>query len=38
MKSVRYDAGKLQGLLGPQPMTSYDAGMGHTLAWIASGH
>jgi nucleoside-diphosphate-sugar epimerase len=38
MKSVRYGGGKLQGLLGPQPMTSYDAGMGHTLAWIASRH
>ena len=38
MKPVRYDAGKLPGLLGPQPMTSYDAGIGHTLAWIASRH
>src|SRR5215472_17910515 len=38
MKPVRYDAGKLQGLLGPQQMTSYDAGIGHTLAWIASRH
>jgi hypothetical protein len=36
MKPVRYDAGKLQGLLGPQQMTSYDAGIGHTLAWITS--
>ena len=24
MKPVRYDAGKLQGLLGPQQITSYD--------------
>jgi nucleoside-diphosphate-sugar epimerase len=38
MKPVRYDARKLQGLLGPQPMTSYDAGIGHTLAWITSRH
>jgi hypothetical protein len=38
MKPVRYDAGKLQGLLGLQQMTSYDAGIGHTLAWIASRH
>jgi hypothetical protein len=36
MKPVRYDAGKLQGLLGRQQMTSYDAGIGHTLAWITS--
>jgi len=36
MKPVRYDAGKLQGLLGPQQMTSYDADIGHTLAWITS--
>ena len=27
-EAVRYDAGKLQGLLGPQQMTSYDAGTG----------
>jgi nucleoside-diphosphate-sugar epimerase len=38
MKPVRYDARKLQGLLGPQPMTSYDAGIGHTLDWITSHH
>ena len=38
MKLVRYNARKLQGLLGPQQMTSYDAGIGHTLAWIASRH
>jgi hypothetical protein len=36
MKPVRYDARKLQGLLGPPQMTSYDAGISHTLAWIAS--
>jgi nucleoside-diphosphate-sugar epimerase len=36
MKPVRYDAGKLQGLLGPQQMTSYDDGIGRTLAWIGS--
>jgi nucleoside-diphosphate-sugar epimerase len=36
MKPVRYDAGKLQGLLGPPQMTSYDAGIGQTLAWIAA--
>jgi hypothetical protein len=38
MKPVRYDAGKLQGLLGLQQMTSYGAGIGHTFAWIASRH
>ena len=37
MKQVRYDAGKLQGLLGLVKMTSYDMGFGRTLAWIASG-
>ena len=37
MKRVRYDARKLQGLLGSLQMTSYDAGIGQTLAWIASG-
>jgi nucleoside-diphosphate-sugar epimerase len=37
MKPVRYDARKLQDLLGPQQMTSYDDGIGRTLAWIASG-
>ena len=35
MKPVHYDAGKLEGLLGPQQMTSYDAGIGQTLTWIA---
>ena len=37
MKPVRYDARKLQGLLVPQQMTSYDDGIGQTLTWIASG-
>jgi nucleoside-diphosphate-sugar epimerase len=37
MKPVRYDARKLEGLLGPPKMTSYDAGIGQTLTWIASG-
>jgi len=36
MKPVRYDARKLQGLLGPQEMTSYDDGIVRTLDWIAS--
>jgi len=35
MKPVCYDARKLQALLGPQQMTSYEAGISHTLAWIA---
>jgi hypothetical protein len=38
MKPVNYDTRKLLRLLGPQRMTSYDAGTGHTLAWIASRH
>jgi nucleoside-diphosphate-sugar epimerase len=38
MKPVNYDTRKLLRLLGPQRMTSYDAGIGHTLAWIASRH
>jgi len=38
MKPVRYDTRKLQGLLGPQQMTSYDAGIGHTLALMALRH
>jgi hypothetical protein len=38
MKPVRYDARKLQGLLGPQQMTSYDVGIGHTLALMALRH
>jgi nucleoside-diphosphate-sugar epimerase len=37
MKPVRYNARKLQSLLGQPQMTSYDAGIGQTLAWIASG-
>jgi nucleoside-diphosphate-sugar epimerase len=36
MKPVRYEARKLQGLLGPPQMTAYDAGIGETLSWIAS--
>jgi nucleoside-diphosphate-sugar epimerase len=36
MKPVRYDVRKLQSLLGPQQMTSYDDGIGRTLAWITS--
>jgi nucleoside-diphosphate-sugar epimerase len=36
LKPVRYNASKLQGLLGPPQMTSYDAGIGETLAWIGS--
>ena len=37
MKPVNYDTRKLLRLLGPQLMTSYDAGIGQTLTWIASG-
>ena len=37
MKPVRYDASKLTGLLGPQPMTSYEDGIAATLDWLA-GH
>jgi hypothetical protein len=37
MKPVRYDARKLQGLLRTPQMTSYDAGIGQTLIWVASG-
>jgi nucleoside-diphosphate-sugar epimerase len=36
MKPVRYDAGKLTGLLGPQPMTPYEDGVGATLDWLAA--
>ncbi len=36
MKPVAYEARKLGALLGPPQMTSYDAGIGQTLAWIAS--
>ncbi len=35
MKPVRYDAGKLIGLMGPQQMTSYEDGIGATLRWLA---
>ena len=38
MKPVNYDTRKLLRLLGLQRRTSYDAGIGHTLAWIASCH
>jgi nucleoside-diphosphate-sugar epimerase len=37
MKPVRYDVRKLQDLLGPSQMTSYDTGIGQTFAWIVSG-
>ena len=37
MKAVHYDARKLQGLLGPLQMTSYDVGIGQTLAWLEAG-
>jgi len=37
MNPVTYDTHKLQGLLGPQQMISYDLGIGQTLTWIASG-
>ena len=33
----RYDARKLQGLLGPPQMTLYDAGIGRTISWITLG-
>jgi nucleoside-diphosphate-sugar epimerase len=36
MKQVRYDACKLQRLLGLVKTMSYDMGIGQTLAWIAS--
>ena len=36
MKSVGYDARELKALVGPLQMTSYDAGIGQTLAWIVS--
>jgi hypothetical protein len=34
MKPVSYDTQKLQGLLGPQQMLSYDVGIGQTLTWL----
>src|SRR5262249_28291801 len=37
LNPVTYDTHKLQGLLGPQQMISYDLGIGQTLTWIASG-
>jgi hypothetical protein len=37
MNPVTYDTRKLQGLLWPQHMTSYDVGIGQTLTWVASG-
>jgi nucleoside-diphosphate-sugar epimerase len=36
VKPVRYDASKLQGLLGPLQMTDYDAGIGETFSWIVA--
>jgi len=36
MKTVRYDASKLERLLGRQAMTSYETGIAQTLQWIAS--
>jgi nucleoside-diphosphate-sugar epimerase len=36
MQPVRYDARKLAGLLRPPAMTSYEDGIGRTLAWIAA--
>jgi hypothetical protein len=36
VKPVRYDARKLQGLLGSPQITSYDVGIGQTLAWITA--
>ena len=35
-RRIRYDARKLQDLLGPPQMTAYDTGIGETLSWIAS--
>jgi nucleoside-diphosphate-sugar epimerase len=36
MKPVSYNAKKLEGLLGPQQMTAYEAGVAQTLDWIAA--
>jgi nucleoside-diphosphate-sugar epimerase len=36
MKPVSYNAKKLEDLLGPQQMTSYEAGVAQTLDWIAA--
>lgn len=35
MKAVHYDARRLEKLLGPQPMKTYDGGIGATLDWLA---
>lgn len=36
MRPVSYNAKKLEGLLGPQQMTSYETGVAQTLDWIAT--
>jgi nucleoside-diphosphate-sugar epimerase len=36
MKPISYDARKLEGLLGPQAMTSYETGIAAALQWIAA--
>jgi len=36
VKPVHYNARRLESLLGPPQMTSYDAAIGRTLAWIGS--
>lgn len=36
MRPVRYDAGKLVGLIGAPSMTPYDTGIGETLAWLTA--
>jgi len=38
MKPVRYDAGKLERLIGRPTMTSYDAGIGETLKSLQPAH
>jgi nucleoside-diphosphate-sugar epimerase len=37
MKPVRYDAGKLESMLGRQVMTPYDRGIAQTLDWLTAG-
>jgi nucleoside-diphosphate-sugar epimerase len=37
MKAVRYDARRLDGLLGAQAMTPYDRGIANTLDWLTAG-
>jgi nucleoside-diphosphate-sugar epimerase len=37
MKAVRYDARKLESLLGAQAMTPYDRGIARTLDWLTAG-